>query len=245
MMKKICMILGLCLATVPMAQVSSTKTSSAPADGIISVNNAWITKGDIDKVIDMYRQQMKRSAPDQEIGEPPPEVRQNVAKQLIINKLLVLEAHKLHFNANPSKIDSVFTGIQQQFPDTATMHKAFASMGQSEQAIRSQIADGIIVNALMLNIVGKIGNATAQDTLQRNTAAINFIDSLTNAANITYADTTYKGLKEPPQEFGQESASASAPVSIDSSSAAKPASTATTKAVKKTTKKATSAKKKP
>jgi hypothetical protein len=245
------MILGLCLATAPMAQVSSTKTTSAPANGIISVNNAWITKGDVDKVIDMYRQQMMRSAPDQEIGEPPPEVRLNVAKQLIINELLVQEAKKLHFKADAVKVDSIFSGIRQQFPDTITMYKAFASMGQSEQSIRSQIINGIIVNSLMQNTIGKVGNATAQDTLQRNALALNFIDSLTNAAKITYVDTTYKISKTTLHEFGQNPDSSVAPVAIDSSSAAKPASDSTSastgnaKAVKKTTKKATSTKKKP
>jgi peptidyl-prolyl cis-trans isomerase C len=145
--------------------------NKAPKDGIIDVNGKWIVKGDVDKIIDMYRQQMMRVSPQQAMGSVPPEVKKNIAMQLIANELLIQEAKKRNFTTDDAKVNSIFDGIKHQFPDSITMQKEFAAMGQTEKSIRQQIRDGIVVDSLMKSVfanVAQVSDAEAQAFYQSN-----------------------------------------------------------------------------
>jgi parvulin-like peptidyl-prolyl isomerase len=157
MMKKLvmlAMLLSMCLFAF---------CNHAPKDGIIDVNGKWITKGDVDKIIDMYRQQMMRVAPQQAMEAVPPEVRKNIAMQLIANELLVQEANKRKIAVDDAKVNSVFDGIKRQFPDTMTMQKEFAAMGQTEKTVRKQIREGIMVDSLMKNIFTTVATVSDEE----------------------------------------------------------------------------------
>jgi peptidyl-prolyl cis-trans isomerase C len=150
---KRCFIFGLML-------VLFCSKENIPKDGVINVDGKWITKAEVEKVVDMYRQQMMQIMPQQAMEAVPPEVRKNIAMQLIASELAVKEAKKRHIQYDPAKFEKAFSGIVKQFPDTATMKRELAKMGQTEQTLRDQLRDGLIVDSLMKTIFKKSDTAT-------------------------------------------------------------------------------------
>lgn len=134
---------------------------NVPKDGVVSVNGTWITQGEIDKIVEMYREQMTRMMPQQALQPVPPEVKKNVAMQLIANELVLQEAKKRRIGCDSAKVETTFAGIVKQFPDAITMKNQLARMGQTEQTLRGQIKDGLTVDSLMKTLFKKSDTATA------------------------------------------------------------------------------------
>ena len=134
---------------------------NVPKDGVVSVNGTWITQGEIDKIVEMYREQMTRMMPQQALQPVPPEVKKNVAMQLIANELVLQEAKKRRIGCDSVKVETTFAGIVKQFPDAITMKNQLARMGQTEQTLRGQIKDGLTVDSLMKTLFKKSDTATA------------------------------------------------------------------------------------
>jgi peptidyl-prolyl cis-trans isomerase C len=151
-MKK-CLVFGLML-------VLFCSKENIPKDGVINVNGKWISKGEIEKVVEMYRQQMMQVMPQQALEAVPPEVKKNVAKQLIASELALKEAKKRHIPCDSVKFEKTLSGIIKQFPDMATMRRELAKMGQTEQALRDQLRDGLMVDSLMKTLYKKSDTAT-------------------------------------------------------------------------------------
>lgn len=134
---------------------------NVPKDGVVSVNGKWITQGEVDKIVEMYRQQMMRVMPQQALQPVPPEVKKNVAMQLIANELVLQEAKKRRIGYDSAKVETTFSGIVKQFPDAATMKSELARMGQTEQTLRGQIKDGLTVDSLMKTLFKKSDTASS------------------------------------------------------------------------------------
>jgi len=128
--------------------------------GVVSVNGKWISQTEIDRVIDMYRQQMMRVMPQQALEGVPPEVKKNVTMQLIASELAVAEAKKRNIGYDTAKATQTFAGIAKQFPDAAAMKAEFAKMGQTEETVKGQIRDGLTVDSLMKTLIKKSDTAT-------------------------------------------------------------------------------------
>jgi parvulin-like peptidyl-prolyl isomerase len=136
---------------------------SAPKGGVVCVNGKWISQVEIDRVIEMYRQQMIRIMPQQSLGEIPPEVKKNVTMQLIASELALQEAKKRNIGYDTAKASQTFAGIAKQFPDSATMKAEFAKMGQTADSVRNQIRDGLLVDSLMKMLFKPSDSATVQE----------------------------------------------------------------------------------
>ena len=134
-----------------------------PKDGVVSVNGTWISQTEIDKVVEMYRQQMMQMMPQQALQPVPPEVKKNIAMQLIANELALQEAKKRHIGYDSTKLEATYAGIIKQFPDAATMKAELGRMGQTEQTLRGQIKDGLTVDSLMKTLFKKSDTATSAD----------------------------------------------------------------------------------
>lgn len=134
---------------------------NVPKDGVISVNGKWITQTEIDKIVELYRQQMTRMMPQQALQPVPPEVKKNVAMQLIANELVLQEAKKRRIGYDSLKVETTFSGIVKQFPDALTMKNELARMGQTEQTLRGQIKDGLTVDSLMKTLFKKSDTASS------------------------------------------------------------------------------------
>jgi parvulin-like peptidyl-prolyl isomerase len=136
---------------------------NVPKDGVVSVNGTWITQTEIDKVVEMYRQQMMQVMPQQALQPVPPEVKKNIAMQLIANELALQEAKKRRIGYDSAKLETTYAGITKQFPDAATMKAELTRMGQTEQTLRGQIKDGLTVDSLMKTLFKKSDTATSAD----------------------------------------------------------------------------------
>jgi len=145
-------MVSLCFGkTMPAKAVGSA--SSAPKDGMIQVNDHWITQNDIDKSLKSFRLQMARSNPDQALPDTfPPEMMQSFYMQMVDNELLTQEAAKRHITANNRKVDSIFTKMKEQYPDSAAMEKMLAAMGQSEKTAREQIGKALSIDSLVRSV---------------------------------------------------------------------------------------------
>jgi peptidyl-prolyl cis-trans isomerase C len=133
---------------------------NVPKDGVISVDGKWITKTEVEKVVDMYRQQMMQIMPQQALEAVPPEVRKNIAMQLVASELALKEGKKRGIRCDSAKFEKAFSSISKQFPDKATMQKELTKMGQTEQTLKDQLCDGLIVDSLMKTIYKKSDTAT-------------------------------------------------------------------------------------
>jgi methyltransferase-like protein len=148
-----------CLVFCLLLVLCCSKENSSKG-GIVSVNGKWISQTEIDRVIDMYRQQMMRVMPQQALQAVPPEVKKNVTMQLIASELALAEAKKRHIGYDTAKASQTFSGIVKQFPDSTTMKSEFAKMGQTPETVKGQIRDGLTVDSLMKTLFKKSDTAT-------------------------------------------------------------------------------------
>jgi peptidyl-prolyl cis-trans isomerase C len=134
-----------------------------PKDGIINIDGKWISKTEVDRYIDIWREQMMRVMPQQSLEGVPPEVKKNIALQLIANELTIKEAKKRHIQCDSVKFEKTLSEISKQFRDKETMKKELEKMGKTEQAMRDQIRDGLMVEALLKTIVKPSDTATTAE----------------------------------------------------------------------------------
>ena len=134
-----------------------------PKDGVISIDGKWISKAEIERVVEMYRQQMAQLMPQQALEAVPPEVKKNIAMQLIASELALKEAKKRRIVCDTAKFEKALSSIIKKFPDTATMKKELKKMGQTEQTFHEQLRNGLIVDSLMKTIYKNSDTATTAE----------------------------------------------------------------------------------
>lgn len=123
-----------------------------PKDGVICVNGVWLKKDNIDKVVELYKQQMAAAFPQKALEGIPPEIKKNVARQLIANEVVLQEAKKRKVACDPARLEQTLDGIKKQFPDSATLDRELAKMGQTRQDMRNQVRDGLLIDTLIKSL---------------------------------------------------------------------------------------------
>jgi parvulin-like peptidyl-prolyl isomerase len=132
-------------------------TNKPPQDAAIKVNTKWLMKKDIDKILDMYTQQMMRMMPQQALeGGMPPEVRKNMIRQYIAQELLQQEAKKRNIAFDQVRLDKMFDDIKKKFPDSTAFQLELTRMGETEKSIREQLKDGLMVDSLARSLFTKL-----------------------------------------------------------------------------------------
>jgi len=103
---------------------------------------------------------MTRVMPQQALEPVPPEVKKNVAMQLIANELVLQEAKKRHIGYDSVKVESTFAGDSQAISRRRHHEKRACTHGQTEQTLRGQIKDGLTVDSLMKTLFKKADTAS-------------------------------------------------------------------------------------
>jgi parvulin-like peptidyl-prolyl isomerase len=134
-----------------------------PKDGAIRVNDTWIKKDDIDKVVEMYRQQMLAAFPQKSLEGIPPTVKKNIARQLIANEVALQEARKRKLTSDPARLEQTLDGIKKQFPDSATLDRELVKMGQTRQQMRDQVRDGLLIDTLIKSLAKRSDSVTVKE----------------------------------------------------------------------------------
>lgn len=122
---------------------------NTPKDGAVRVNGSWIKKDQIDRIVEMYRQEMLRAYPEKSLEGLPPDLKKNIARQLIANEVVLQEARKRKMGYSQEKYQTTLDGIKKQFRDSSTLAIELAKMGQTEADMKGQIRDGLIVDSLI------------------------------------------------------------------------------------------------
>jgi parvulin-like peptidyl-prolyl isomerase len=122
---------------------------NTPKDGAIRVNGSWIKKDQIDRISDMYRQEMLRAYPEKALQALPPDLKKNIARQLIANEVVLQEAKKRKMGYSADKYQTTLEGIKKQFRDSSMLAAELAKMGQTESDMKGQIRDGLTVDSLI------------------------------------------------------------------------------------------------
>jgi parvulin-like peptidyl-prolyl isomerase len=123
-----------------------------PQDGAIRVNGTWIKKDNIDKVVELYKQQMLAAFPQKSLEGIPPTVKKNIAQQLIANELVLQEARKRKMPCDSARLEQMLEGIKKQFPDSAALDRELAKMGQTRQDMHNQVRDGLLIDTLIKSL---------------------------------------------------------------------------------------------
>jgi parvulin-like peptidyl-prolyl isomerase len=126
---------------------------NAPKDGVIRVNGTWIKKDNIQRITEMYRQQMLQAYPEKALQESSSDISKNIAKQLIANEIVLQEAKKRKIGYSMEKYNATIAGIMQQFKDTATLNAELAKLGQTQEDMKTQIREGLMVDSLVKSLV--------------------------------------------------------------------------------------------
>jgi parvulin-like peptidyl-prolyl isomerase len=122
---------------------------NTPKDGAIRVNGSWIKKDQIERISDMYRQEMLRAYPEKALQALPSDLKKNIARQLIANEVVLQEAKKRKIGYSSEKFQTTLDGIKKQFRDSSMLAAELAKMGQSEADMKGQIKDGLTVDSLI------------------------------------------------------------------------------------------------
>jgi len=150
------------IAILLMLLVCCAKENSSK-DGAIKVNDTWIKKETIDRVTEMYRQQMMQQSPEKALSASSPEMRKNISKQLIANEVVSQEAKKRHFGYSEQKYQSTLAGIKRQFKDSATFAAELAQMGQTEEDMKRQIKEGLADDSLIKSLFVNRDSISSQE----------------------------------------------------------------------------------
>jgi len=133
----------------------------SPKDGAIRVNDTWIKKENIDKVVELYKQQMLAAFPQKSLEGIPPTIKKNIAQQLIANELLLQEARKRKVECDPARLAQMLESIKKQFPDSAALDRELAQMGQTRLDMQNQVREGLLIDTLIKSL-GKLADSVTE-----------------------------------------------------------------------------------
>jgi parvulin-like peptidyl-prolyl isomerase len=150
-----------CLLVVLMLVICCAK-ENIPKDGVIRVNGTWLKKDNIDKIEELYRQQMLAAYPQKALEGLPPSLKKNIARQIIANEVVLQEAKKRNIGYNEEKFQQTLAGITKQFPDSASMERELAKMGQTREDMKKQIRDGLRIDSLIKTLMKPSDSVSTQ-----------------------------------------------------------------------------------
>jgi parvulin-like peptidyl-prolyl isomerase len=122
---------------------------NSPKDGAVRVNGTWIKKDQVNRITEMYRQEMLRAYPEKSFQALPPDLSKNIARQLIANEVVLQEARKRKIGYSEAKFQATLDDIRKKYGDSATLAGELAKMGQTMADMKGQIRDGLMVDSLI------------------------------------------------------------------------------------------------
>jgi|WetSurMetagenome_2_1015567.scaffolds.fasta_scaffold00378_2 parvulin-like peptidyl-prolyl isomerase len=140
---------------VALALLISCANQSKPKGGVISVNGVWLKKDNIDKVVELYKQQMYAAFPQKALDGLPPGLKKNIAHQLIANEVALQEAKKRAVTCNPARLAQMLDAIKKQYPDSATLDSALAKLGQTRKDMEDQVREGLLIDTLIKSLTAR------------------------------------------------------------------------------------------
>jgi foldase protein PrsA len=149
-----------CLLIILMLVVCCAK-ENAPKDGVIRVNDTWIKRDNIEKVMELYKQEMLRASPQQALEGIPAMLKKSVAKQLIATEVMIQEAKKRATGFDSISAVKMINDIKKRFPDSASLDRELAKMGQTRKDLWQQAKEGLMVDSLIKTLLRRADTVSA------------------------------------------------------------------------------------
>jgi parvulin-like peptidyl-prolyl isomerase len=134
-----------------------------PKDGAICVNGTWIKKTNIDKIVEIYKQEMVKFSPTQVLEGFSPTLKKNVAKQLIASELMLQEAKKRGITCDSNIAIKMIDDIKKRYPDAKTYENELAKSGQTHNDLIKQAYEGLLVDSLIKTLIKNIDTISLEE----------------------------------------------------------------------------------
>ena len=120
-----------------------------PAGGKVAViNGVVITQAHFDKELKVHLERVSRQG-KQISEEQITALKKDVLEGLIEREILYQESQKAGIKIDDQKVNDQMAGIRKRFPNEEEFKKALASMGLTEEEVRTQIQRGLAIRGLI------------------------------------------------------------------------------------------------
>ena len=137
-------ILILVLFSLPAMAADKT-----PSGGKVAViNGVVITQAHFDKELKVHLERVSRQG-KQISEEQITALKKDVLEGLIEREILYQESQKAGIKIDDQKVNDQMAGIRKRFPNEEEFKKALASMGLTEEEVRTQIQRGLAIRGLI------------------------------------------------------------------------------------------------
>jgi len=137
-------ILILVLFSLP--AMAADKTPSG--EKVAVINGVAITQAHYDKELKVHLDRVSRQG-KQISEEQITALKKDVLDGLIEREVLYQESQKAGIKVDEQKVTDQMAGIKKRFPDEEEFKKALASMGLTEEEVRTQIQRGLAIRGLI------------------------------------------------------------------------------------------------
>jgi parvulin-like peptidyl-prolyl isomerase len=149
-----------CLMIILMLMVCCAKENT-PKDGVIRVNDTWIKKDNVERIMEIYKQEMMRASPQQALEGLPATFKKSVARQLVATEVMLQEAKKRAIGYDSAVAVKMIDDIKKRFPDSASLDRELAKMGQTRKDMWQQAKDGLMVDSLIKTLLKHVDTVSA------------------------------------------------------------------------------------
>ena len=139
---------GLCYALAVLL-ASTTLAHAAPATVAAEVNNDKIMMAEVQRKLDVLKEQEPALAMDTAEARTALEnLRQAIVDEMITNQLIYQEAQKRRITPDQEAVDTLLAEFKAQFRDEAEMQKDLKRQGKSLADLRTMIVTKLLVDEL-------------------------------------------------------------------------------------------------
>ncbi|NTW48163.1 MAG: hypothetical protein HGB19_00235 [Chlorobiales bacterium] len=125
------------------ADTSKFKAPAGDTTAIVAgVDTLGVTKGQIEQIIHPMTMQIAQQAMQtgQNFDDLAQPLRRQLASQILLQHIMVLEAKAQGLKADPKKVDSLFNAYRSQYKDTTGFSQALHHAGETPEGLRAKIA---------------------------------------------------------------------------------------------------------
>ena len=137
-------ILIIVLLSLP-AMAADTKSAGGK---VAVINGVVITQAHYDKELKVHADRVSRQG-QQISDEQMAALKKEVLDGLIEREVLYQESQKAGIKIDEQKVNDQMAGIRKRFPNEEEFKKALASMGLTEEEVRTQIQRGLAIRGLI------------------------------------------------------------------------------------------------
>lgn len=141
--------------------VQATPTIGQESDVAIKVNDEVVEKSQIQSRIDQMTQRMQQRRGNQSEGEQPSDrireqVKQRVVDQTVDQLILKSHAKEADVNVSDQKVEEQLQSTIERFPSEEAYTQALEQQGMSEEKLRQQIREGLVVQTFLEDRLGEV-----------------------------------------------------------------------------------------